>query len=384
MKDKNISSFQAPVYAALALAFASFGDAFLYPYLPLFGEHLGMSVAWIGILLSINRFARIFTNAIIARACAIFGFRVLTFCAVIMAIASTVGYGLTSGIALWVVSRICWGLCYSVLRISALAYALDHERQGFSLGISKAVQEAGPMVTLMVAPPLLFQLDTKVIFFILAAASLPGLYFAFRLPAKFSTTTPFSFTKFAKIPSAFNMLTFASAIVVEGILVVTLGVLFLKYNTTMSILAASILAAAYLGYRRICMIAFSPFGGWIADKVGLEKVFVFSFAMLLSGLIFISSGWIEAGASIVFAFYSILSALTPGAASVKGRHSLEAVSENATWRDVGAALGTLTGGFLLESAFIGFLLLGGTLVIGVIFLYYIDVTKRFKFLATWK
>src|SRR5687768_15886207 len=118
MGFKKNSTFQTPVYAALALAFASFGDAFLYPYLPLHGERLGMSVAWIGTLLSVNRFARIFTNAIIARACATYGFRPVTIIAVTAAVVSTAGYGFVSGIIGWILFRICWGLSYSVLRIS--------------------------------------------------------------------------------------------------------------------------------------------------------------------------------------------------------------------------------------------------------------------------
>jgi MFS family permease len=376
MGFKKIFTFQTPMYAALALAFASFGDAFLYPYLPLRGERLGMSVAWIGILLSVNRFARIFTNALIARACATYGFRPVTVIAVTAAVVSTAGYGFVSGIIGWILFRICWGLSYSVLRISAISYSLEHERQSFSLGLSKSIQEAGPMVTLIVAPPLLFQLEIKTIFSILALVSLPGVYFALRLPQKFGTTTPFSFKKFAKVPSTFNLLTFSSAALIEGVMVVTLGVLFLKYNENISVLAASILTASYLGYRRVCLIAFSPFGGWMADRYGLERIFLTSFVMVFAGLLLLIAGWIEAGAIIVFAFYSVLSALTPGAASSKSTYVLEAVSENATWRDIGAALGTLVGGLLLESDLLMFFLLGGTLFMGVMFLRYADVMNR--------
>jgi MFS transporter, DHA1 family, multidrug resistance protein len=382
---KTASSFQAPIYAALALAFASFGDAFLYPFLPLHGERLGMSVAWIGILLSINRFARIFTNTIIARACANYGFRLMTLLAVGVAILSTAGYGFASGIVTWILFRISWGLSYSVLRISAISYSFDHERQGFSLGLSKSVQEAGPMLTLLIAPPLLFQLNTETIFFILSVASLPGLYFAFKLPKKFGKTTPFTFRRFAKIPSAFNLLTFCSSILVEGIVVVTLGVLFLKYRENISVMEASILAAAYLGYRRVCLIAFSPFGGWFADKYGLEKVFISSIIMVLAGLILLTLGYIEVGVIILFAFYSILSALTPGAVSTKGTPMLDAISENATWRDIGAALGTMAGGLLLESEFIPEFLLGGTVLMGLLFAFYTNImTKTYRYLTSGK
>jgi len=366
------------------LAFSSFGDAFLYPFLPLYGQSLGMTVAWIGTLLSINRFARIFTNAIIARACGLYGFRVVTVVAVIVAIFSTAGYAFASGMASWVLFRISWGLSYSVLRLSAITYSLDHERQGFSLGLSKSIQEAGPMITL-IASPFLFQMDVNVIFLILSVASLPALYFAFNLPAKFSVTQPFSVRRFFRFPSAFNLLTFFSAILIEGILVVTIGVLFLSYSDNISILEASILAAFYLGYRRVCLIIFSPFGGWIADKYGLERVFVIAFAIFLTGLFLLASGWIEVGAMIIFSFYSVLSALTPGAVSSAGRPPLEAVSENATWRDIGAALGTLAGGLLLESQFILIFILSGTILMCLLFLYYAGtLDKPFRYWMTWR
>jgi MFS family permease len=303
----------------------------------------------------------------------------MTIIAVALSVLSTAGYGLASGLVSWILFRISWGLSYSVLRISAISYSLDHERQGFSLGLSKSVQEAGPMLTLLIAPPLLFPLDHKTIFFILSIASLPAFYFAINLPKKFGEVTPFSMKRFAKIPSTINLLTFCSSILVEGIVVVTLGVLFLKERGDVTVLTASILAASYLGYRRICLIAFSPFGGWIADKYGLEKIFTLSVIMVLAGLIFLTVGYIELGAIILFAFYSILSALTPGAASVTGSHVLDAVSENATWRDVGAALGTLTGGLLLDSALIPEFLIGGTLLMGVLFIshaYNVNKTSK--------
>src|SRR5687767_14113576 len=93
----------------------------------------------------------------------------------------------------------------------------------------------------------------------------------------------------------------------------------------------------------------------------------------IPNVIYDALGWIEAGAIIVFAFYSVLSALTPGAASSKGKHSLEAVSENATWRDIGAALGTLAGGLLLNSDHVLSFLLGATVIISMMFLYYGNV-----------
>ena len=64
---------------------------------------------------------------------------------------------------------------------------------------------------------------------------------------------------------------------------------------------------------------------------------------------------------------------------------LDAVSENATWRDIGAALGTLAGGLLLESEFIPLFLLGGTILLGLLFMFYTNImNKTYKYLKTKK
>src|SRR5688572_25959768 len=113
MLKKNISDLRTPGFAALALAFASFGDAFLYPYLPLKSADVGIPVVWVGMLLSINRFIRIFTNTLIVNLFSKYGLRLVTIVAVVFAIVSTAGYGLASGIISWIVLRVLWGLSFS-------------------------------------------------------------------------------------------------------------------------------------------------------------------------------------------------------------------------------------------------------------------------------
>jgi hypothetical protein len=45
MSETNDKGIKASAFAALALAFASFGDAFLYPFLPVNFESVGIPVA---------------------------------------------------------------------------------------------------------------------------------------------------------------------------------------------------------------------------------------------------------------------------------------------------------------------------------------------------
>jgi hypothetical protein len=241
------------------------------------------------------------------------------------------------------------------------------------------------MLSLFFAPVLLQYLKPDNIFYVLAFLSLPGIYFAFTLPTGSDKTQSLQGKWFLQWPSTLNSITLVSAIVIDGIVVVVLGVLFLQYNENISFAGATTLAAFYLGYRRVCLVALSSAGGWIADKVGLNHVFNASVLLVILGLISVASGWIETGAGIVFTFYSVNSAITPGSASKTNTHSLAAVAENATWRDIGAAVGTLLGGFLISSSYLPYVLQGGIALMCILLVIHLGtVPPIFKRVFSWK
>lgn len=161
--------------------------------------------------------------------------------------------------------------------------------------------------------------------------------------------------------------------------------MFLHYRESITVVTATTLAAFYLGYRRICLVALSPAGGWIADKIGLDRVFNISMALVAFGLILILSGWIGTGAVIVFTFYSINAAVTPGSATKGDSHSLAAVAENATWRDIGAAVGTLIGGFLISSQYLNTVLAVAIFAIVVLLFFHLGTARKaIKLFYSWK
>lgn len=376
---------KAPVYASLALAFASFGDAFLYPFLPVNSLAVGVPVVWIGILLSINRFVRIFSNTWIVHLFATYGLRLITIIAVLLAITSTAGYAIADSILLWLIFRVAWGLSFSAMRIGTLGYALRQPQQGFALGLTRGVQEAGPMVALFLAPVLLNYFNHTIIFLLLAAFSLPALYFSWKLPKENDKTPSVRGKVFLQFPSTLNSLTFATAFVIDGIIVVVLGILFLHHEEHITLLTATTLAALYLGYRRICLVIFSPTGGWMADKIGIGNAFNLSLGAVIIGLLILTSGWIGIGSFILFTFYSIHAAITPGNVSNQGIHGLSDVAENATWRDIGAAVGTLAGGVLLTSDYLTTTLIAA--IVGLVLLLLIHLgtaRKALNLLYPWK
>jgi predicted MFS family arabinose efflux permease len=221
------------------------------------------------------------------------------------------------------------------------------------------------------------RINGKQIFFFLAVLSTPALYFALALPAAEAITGTTRKIRTLKIPSLINSITLLSSILVDGILVVVLGTLFLK-NRNISLTTATALAAFYLGYRRLCLVGLSTAGGWIADRFGCVKIFHISLGLMIAGLILIYLGWLTPGLIVLFASYSINTSITPGIIAEEDNNSLAAVSENAMWKDIGAAIGTLLGGFLIDSPVLNFTLAGSTLLLFICFYLRLGKTRLFN------
>src|SRR5690606_34281933 len=167
-----------------------------------------------GLILSINRFVRILSNVLMVHAFSRYGLRSVMVIAVLLAITSTFGYGLATGVLSWVLLRIMWGLAFSAMRIGVLGYALQHQRRGFSFGLSRSLQEAGPMLSLFMAPILITNLDSRTIFYFLSVLSLPALYFTWKLPVKDDKTQMVESRRLLNWPSTLNSITLVSAIVI--------------------------------------------------------------------------------------------------------------------------------------------------------------------------
>lgn len=373
---QNSTGLKDPLYASLTLSFASFGDAFLYPFLPQYAEIMQIPVVWIGVLLSINRLIRIVFNPFVPELFKRYGVRSTMITASIVAIASTIGYGLGLGLLPLIVFRIAWGMAFAVLRISTLAYAFEHENIGFSLGISRSIQEAGPMFALWIGPMLLNYFSIEMTFLYLSALSLPALLCAVQLPELNYKTTTRRIINFG-LPSLFNSLTFLASFIIEGMLIIVLGLFLAKNNEQLTSLMITSLAAGYLVYRRLCFILFSPISGAIADRIGFAKVFNGSVLLIIAGLILLLMGFEMPGLIIIFTFNSVNSTMAPGGASDKQGDKIRAVATNASWRDLGAATGTLTGGLLLSGSLLPEFFIIATFMLGaVLALNYTKLKKK--------
>lgn len=350
---KNFNGLKPSVYSSLTMAFAGMGDAFLYPFLPVYAAAIGMPLAWVGVLLSVNRVARIFLSVVVIKGFKTLGIRNITIIASVLAICSTAGYGLNAGIVVWLLCRIVWGLCFSVFRISTVSYALNSERKGFALGISNGIYEIGPLLALSVAPVIVTLFTIEHSLYILSVVSSVSLFFALRLPG-LAYAPPKSESKIVGLPSAVNMLTFLTALA-ESILIISLGILTQK-NYALSNLEAASLAAGMILFRRVCFIIISPIGGALNDRLGVRRIAVVSLLSISCGLILVTGNILLTGLLVTFIFNAVSNVVLPIAALSKNEDQIKTITANSAFKDAGTALGTLGGGFLLTSMYInGFL-----------------------------
>ncbi|RYG53387.1 MAG: MFS transporter [Chitinophagaceae bacterium] len=369
------------ILSALVMTFAALGDAFLYSALPVYALEMNVPLIWVGLVLSINRFVRLIANPIFPHLFNRFGFKRITIIAASVSIITTCTYGLAGTLAIWIVARVAWGFSFAALRISATGHSLQHEARGLSLGLSKALQELGPVAALLTGPLLLNWIGPAATFLTFALLSLTAVLIAFQLPEL--KHLPHDFKISSRIlPSSFNLLTFVSTFVVQGILVVMISTLL--FHKAASIAEIAALAGSYLAFRRICLVVISPLGGALADKFGMDKIYLLSIISTIAGLMLVATGATFSGLFTIFVFNSITVFLAPAHAVKFASNHLHAIATNSTWTDLGAAAGTLTGGIFLGISDSQHIFFPATFALMAATVFYIRSSKIKTLRLKWK
>ncbi|MFK7881481.1 hypothetical protein [Roseobacter sp.] len=115
MKKDEDRGWRAIVGSSSIMSLALLGDALLYAVLPAYASDFGLTLPLVGVMLSANRFVRVFAYGAIARLAAGLGLRKLCIWAAVTATVSTAAYSFAEGPALMLGARILWGLTYASL-----------------------------------------------------------------------------------------------------------------------------------------------------------------------------------------------------------------------------------------------------------------------------
>ena len=346
--DGADKSWRSLWFSSGALSLAIIGDALLYVVLPVNADLFGVSLAWVGILLAANRIVRTFTYGLLAVLGERIGIKTLCVMATITAIISTALYALVDGWAALLAARILWGLSYGALLLVALGYAAaDRARTGSRVGVSRAIEQVGPLLALTLGAWLAGIVGPRDVFFYMALATCVATLFALQLPRRVAHV-PTSKTNRLRLfpkPDRLDVLIFWMGFGVDGVFTMTVTIMLAEHMA----LEVAMLAGGFLfAGRRVAEMVAAPLSGAIADRFGVHKPLILASLLLVAGFAIVGFGWLYVGAAAIVVSRGALGTLIPAAVALFAKGPvLQPLARNQTWRDVGAAAGPLSTGFVL-------------------------------------
>lgn len=330
------------------MSLALLGDALLYAVLPAYAESFGLTLPWVGVMLSANRIVRVFAYGVVANLTQSIGVRRMCISAALVATLSTAIYGFGQGPVIMLMARIMWGLTYAVLVLATLSYAVQSRANaGTRVGVGQAIQRIGPMFALVCGAWLVGEVGPNMVFIILAIPTALAIPIAFSLPNSISPkpkqSRSFSFTR----PKPIDVLFFLQGYGVDGVFAVSITLIFAR---DASLSEAVMSGGALLAMRHFGEAIAAPMFGWVADRYGARRLFVMAVVMTMFGFFGVAAGFTIFGALVMLLFRGALASLGPTVIT----QSLDAdedvigpLARMQTWRDIGASCGPLVTGFLL-------------------------------------
>ncbi len=348
MSKPSEGGWNAVVGSSAILSLALLGDALIYAVLPAYAEDFGLTLPWVGVMLSANRFVRVFAYGLIARMTHAIGVRNMCLAAAILATLSTALYGLGEGPAVILFARILWGLTYAALILVTLVYSVEYRAQvGLRVGVGRAIQRTGPILALFGGAWLVGLVGPNDTFLILAIPTALAIPIALTLPKHHASETRDDKPPALGRPKPIDILFFLQGYGVDGVFAISITLIFAREN---DLSVAVMGGGALLAMRHFGEAIAAPLFGWIADRYGARRVFILSGILTVVGFVSIAVGFTVFGALIMLLFRGALASLGP-AVIVQGMASDEQaigpLARMQAWRDFGAACGPLATGFLL-------------------------------------
>ncbi|MGB0507941.1 MAG: MFS transporter [Pikeienuella sp.] len=347
MADQKNSGWRAVIGSSSIMSLALLGDALIYAVLPVYAEEFGLTLPWVGVMLSANRFVRVFAYGLIARVTQSLGVRMMCIIAAIMATLSTAMYGVSDGPILMLIARIIWGLTYAILVLATLVYAVENRSKvGIRVGVGRAIQRSGPVFALLGGAWLVGVIGPQSVFLFLALPTAASIFIALTLPKTQKRKAQSRQTVSLARPQPIDIMFFLQGYGVDGVFAISITLILARETT----LATAVMGGGFLlALRHFTEAAAAPLFGWVADTLGARKVFVSAAIFTMIGFICIASGFYITGALIMLFFRGALASLGPAVIAQSLSDDEDAIAPLAkmqAWRDLGAACGPLFTGFL--------------------------------------
>ena len=367
--------WRATVISAAVMAFAGMGDALIYVILPIEGAAFGLSVAWVGILLSANRFARVLLYGEVARLSIRIGPRNLTILAAVAAVGSTAVYGLVESPWLQLVARLVWGVSFAGLNLAALAYAWGDGKgkgTGTRMGMSRGLRQIGLAFACAAGAWAAVEIGPREAFIAITIVSLPAIGLALMLPQ----TAPGRQTeeRVWSRPAPVDIYIFAFGVIIDGGFIMTMATVLGEESSQKGALIAVGLSWAL---RYLVVVAIAPISGFLCDHVGPMRLLVLSSVAVVAGLAAVALDFAYLGVLAVVIMRAVVDTTAPIVAAQQATGEvLIAVSRTATWRDMGAAAGPTLAGLTIGLASIPFYYAAMALILGAVTVWVARLDRR--------
>jgi DHA1 family inner membrane transport protein len=332
------------------LSLSLFGDALLYVVLPVHAEAFGVSMVMVGFLLAVNRIIRIFFYGVIVQLAERVGVKSLCIGAAITATLSTAGYAFFDGEVMLVLSRMLWGLSFAALLLVTLTYAaVNPAKTGTRIGISRSVEQVGPLLAMTVGAWLVAQVGPRDVFAYLALATSLSVVLALMLngaaqPERLKKPAPRD--SILPRPDSLDMMIFWMGAGIDGVFTVSVSLMWAQY---LSVDMAILFGGGILAARRLSEMLLAPCAGMTADRFGIRIPLLMCILLTIAGFGMIGAGLLMAGSIVLVLVRGALGTFFPSAvARIYAEAKIKALARNQTWRDVGAALGPLATGASLS------------------------------------
>jgi MFS family permease len=357
------------------------GDTLLYTVLPVSAASLGISRPMVGVILSLNRWVRLITNPLAARLYERFPAGALILIAIVLSALSTALYALPAALAVFLVGRLLWGFCYSLLRLGSFLAALEDaaSHAGRRIGNTRAVWGIGYFAGAVFAPFAIESIGWTGACVVAAALTLvAGIG-----PAYVAST----WRRRVRVPEEGHvpasvweprlLALFVTATVqlglYAGILVAAGGFrvdeLFHDGAPVFALVVpATFVAAAFALTQRVAQVLWTPFAGRWSDR-SASGAFVISTVLSLTAVALLALLRPDPIVFVVIGGVAFVNGLTTTIAVelAVSRRSQDhdrprILAALHTWQDGGAAAGALLGGVLAAFGASGALLVGAALI----------------------
>ncbi len=143
---------QVVIFALLTAACVA-ADAMLYVTLPVHWKEAGLGSLWeVGVVLSLNRLARLPLNPLIGWVYSRVSTKTCAVAAAVLSLLIPLGYAFASSLAAWALLRILWGLAWSLLKLGGLftvMHAAGENDRGYLIGLYTGTYRLGNLAGML-------------------------------------------------------------------------------------------------------------------------------------------------------------------------------------------------------------------------------------------